>query len=750
MSDSLFSSIECSAEDSITKLPLNEDVFQSVKVSDGSINSKFSQTFRNKASKNKLIDSIHPELNTHAKLFNTAAKRYASRPCLGVRKYDYDTGKSSDFYEYLSYNETFVKKNHIGAGIIRSLLLNKYLNPDKIESHKKVKNHLTTSFGIPNYLRDNADNCIEKSCSFILSIFAVNRVEWILADLACSSYSITSTALYDTLGSDVSQYILGLTQSPMVVCTLDKVEVLLKLKQSYPKETEGLISIVSMDPIKYVNKELLKLADQLNVEIQDLKQIENIGKSNPIEEIPPNPDSIFTISFTSGTTGSKPKGVMVPHRCASSYISFIMCFEPQAKEGDTAYIYLPLTHLYERQTSAFALSTGYALSLPQITLGKKDFIPFDYMLDDLRILKPTYMSIVPRLLTKLEGVIKNKIKELPQSEQIKVNEIIDYKIKEHGKFAGSEGFNAKYDSYGPYLNIQKFIGFENLRWVQTASAPVAATTIVYLKACLNMGLIQYYGLTESGAAITGTCMYDSKPGTSGSISPTGEYKLRSVPDMGYTIENLQGEVLLRGPQMFKGYYYNQEETNKAITEDGWFHTGDIATIDEFGRVSIIDRVKNFFKMAQGEYVSPEKIENKYLSANPLINQIFVHGNSLKSYLIGVVGIDYEHCLKFLNQEYGFNKIDMSQQELLNYLNEKPIKTKILNILNSNVKNHLNGFELLHNIHIEINPLTVEREVVTPTFKLRRPIAQKFFAEALHKLYEIEQSLIHGAKQVAKL
>ncbi|KAI5952666.1 FAA24 [Candida jiufengensis] len=749
--NSYFSTIDCSVEDAFNKLPLNDDVFETQQIPNTATSSQFSQVFRNKASTERLIDSIHPELDTHAKLFNNAAKKFSSRLCLGTRTYDYNNKSSNNKYDYITYKETFIKKNNIGAGIIRSLQSNKFLNPNKIESHQKIKNHLNNKFGIPNYLRNNPDNCIEKDCSFILSLFAVNRVEWILTDLACSSYSITSTALYDTLGSDVSQYILDLTQSPIVVCTMDKVEVLLNLRQQYPKETEALISIVSMDPIKYIDKNLIKLGQELGIEIHDLHQIEEIGKSNPIEEIPPNPDSIFTISFTSGTTGSKPKGVMVPHRCAASYVTTLLCYEPQPKEGDIAYVFLPLTHILERQTSAFAFSTGYTLGLPQTTVGKKDFVPFDLMLDDLRILKPTYMSIVPRLLTKLEGLIKQQVKELPKSDQQKVNEIIQYKIQEQSKFMGSKGINSKLDSFPPYLNLQKMTGFENMKWVQTASAPVAVSTIAYLKASLNMGLMQFYGLTESGAAITSTCMYDSRPGSSGSISTTGEFKLRSVPDMGYDIKNLQGEVMLRGPQMFKGYYYNQEETNKAVTEDGWFHSGDIATVDELGRLSIIDRVKNFFKMAQGEYVSPEKIENKYLSANLLINQLFVHGNSLKSYLIGIAGIDYDQGLKFLNEEFGINKIGMSQEELLTILNEKPVKLKILNLLNSNVRNQLNGFELLHNIHIEINPLTVEREVVTPTFKLRRPIAQKFFAKALHKLYEIEQSLIHGAKQqVAKL
>lgn len=752
---SLFSSSECTADEAFAKLPFVKDVTSSIALGPDSNrynSANYSQTFRNKAHRESLIDSIHPDLNTHAKLFNRAAKLYADRPCLGARPYNYEEKRLADHFEYFSYEEVHAKRNNIGAGIIRSLNANKYLDLE-LEAHRKVANHLKDwqTYGVPNYLVDNKDHTIEKSCSFILSIFAVNRLEWVLTDLACSAYSITNTALYDTLGPDVSQYILNATESPIVVCALDKVGPILELKRKYPEETKALISIVSMDPIRFLDAHSVKLADELKVEITDLLAIEFLGKADPIQELPPRPDTLFTISFTSGTTGSKPKGAMIPHRMAASYISFLAFIEPQAKLGDIAYIFLPLTHIYERQTSAYAMSGGYALGFPQTTIGQTGVNNFVNMIDDLKILQPTYMSIVPRLLTRLEGLIKEKVKALGPNEQRKVNQIIEYKLREQAKHDGPEGYDSRFDSYAPYYNLRKSIGYSRLKWVQSASAPLAASTLAYLKASLNIGARQLYGLTESGGAVTSTSEYDSKPGTSGSISPTIELRLRGVRDMGYDVSKLEGEVMLRGPQMFKGYYYNQEETNKCINEHGWFHTGDIGHIDERGRLAITDRVKNFFKLAQGEYVSPEKIENRYLSANPIINQLYVHGNSLKSYLVGIAGIDYEQGLKFLNSEFGINKIDMSEEEMLAHMNKVEVKTKLLHLLNENVRGKLNGLELLHNIHIEINPLTVERDVVTPTFKLKRPVAQKFFANAIHKLYEIEQSLIVGAKlKMAKL
>ena len=139
--------------------------------------------------------------------------------------------------------------------------------------------------------------------------------------------------------------------------------------------------------------------------------------------------------------------------------------------------------------------------------------------------------------------------------------------------------------------------------------------------------------------------------------------------MGYSIDRLEGEVMLQGPQMFKGYYYNKEETDNSIDEDGWFHSGDIARIDpKTGELVLLIELK-ISSRCNKENMSPEKIENRYLSSNPQITQLYVHGNSLQAYLVGIVGVEYEKGLKFLNEEFGFNKIDISEHELLEDLKQ---------------------------------------------------------------------------------
>lgn len=703
--------------------------------------------YRNRALPLRTVLCLHPGVDTYAKLFNNSVALNGPNPCLGWRPYDYVQKKHAPEFVLLSYNEVQQKKRNIGAGIIRSLLSNPYKKDT--DAHQKIDAHLTRyhTYGVENTGTDNPDHIIEKLASFIVLIFAANRAEWIMTDLACLAYSMTNTALYDTLGPDVTMYILELTKLPIVVLLKDKVETVLTLKKNHPKELENLISLVVMDPLSTVDQQYVNQAKELQVTLHDLLQIEQIGATNPIEELPPSANTLQTISFTSGTTGAKPKGAMLSQANAAAAISGLASTEPKALPGkNKAFIFLPLTHIYERQTSGYALLAGYYLGFPQFTFDNPRPDAFKDLITDLRIFKPTYFSLVPRILTKFESLIKHTVKQLPDPERIKVEEIIAWKLAKQGEADGNTGANPEYDNYPPYVALQELVGWEKMDWTQTASAPVAALTLAYLRAALNTGTRQLYGLTETYGAHTNSIPWEANPGTCGPTMITLEQKMRSVQEMGYDISEGKGELLVGGSQVFKGYYYNQAETDKCFDEEGWFHTGDISRIDDKGRLLIIDRVKNFFKLAQGEYISPEKIEGCYLSLNPLLTQLYVHGNSHKLYLVGVCGVDFERGLQFLNEVCGYNKLDMTQHELVDELNKVENKRKFLKSLNDSVGSKLNGYEKLHNVYIELNPLTVERNVVTPTMKIKRGVASKYFGEVFEKLYEVEQLLVHKARE----
>lgn len=705
-------------------------------------------TYRNRATPNFCVSCIHPELNTFPKLFNNAVKLYGNNPCIGWRPYDYTTNTHAPEYVSLTYNEVQQRKRDIGAGIIRTLQSNRFKR-DSV-AHRKIDGHLRdyAGYGVVNTGRDNPDHIIEKSNSFIVAFFSANRPEWMMCDLGCLAYSITNTALYDTLGPDVSKYILALTETPMLILSKDKIDYVLKLKEENKEDLADLISIVNMDPKSTVTPKQLRRAEKVGLEILSLEEVEKAGRDKPIDELPPGPNHLHTISFTLGTTGAKPKGAMLSQANLAAAVSLLLASEPKASYGkNKAFIFLPLTHMYERQTSGYALSAGYYLGFPQLTIDGRKHDAFTDLVTDLKIFQPYYFSSVPRILTKFEGLVKNTIKELPQDERTKVEAIISYKMKEQAKFDGCTGRNEEMDSYPPYKRLQELVGWQNMEWTQTASAPVAGSTLLFLKAALDTGVRQMYGLTELLGAYTNLIAWEAKPGSCGALGVPLEQKLRSVPEMGYLAKENKGEMVVGGAAVFKGYYYNQEETDKVINEEGWIQSGDIAFLDDYGRVHIIDRVKNFFKLSQGEYISPEKIEGRYLSNNPILTQLYVHGNSVKLYLVGVCGVDFERGLKFLNQICGANKLDMTEHELVDELNKVDNKKLFLQQLNSNVEGLLNGYERLHNVYIELNPLTVERNVVTPTMKIKRAVASKYFGQVFNNLYEVEQSLINREAKI---
>lgn len=725
-------SSDVTGEEAIPSLPLDHlTVIDAVPVTKPGPNE--SAIYRNKARPDQLVSAIRPELDTLAKVFNNAAKIFADRPCFGYRPYNYATGTSENRYDHFTYAEVNQRKKALGAGILSVLLDNPFRTND-LASHRKIADH------VQNYRSYNADNY-----SFVVSIFSANRLEWLLTDLATSAYSITNTALYDTLGDAVTLHILETTESPIVVCSRDKISTILQLKRDNPSKLANLISVVSMDPISLdpTYSSMYEKAKNQGVILHDIHQVEVLGHLNQLEELPPSPETLFTISFTSGTTGSNPKGALLSQQNLAAAIAFFAAEKPQIKDG-RAFIFLPLTHIFERGTLNFALSTGYFLGFPHLTLNAK-VDAFTALVEDCKIFKPHYFSIVPRLLTKMESIIKSHVESLDTVNRFAIKKIIDYKLSQQGIQDGSSGANLVMDNFPTYQAIKSLFGLENLVWMQTASAPINPNTLIYLKASLGVGISQLYGLTETTGAFSKDHMYECKPGSCGSPGVASEVKLVSRPEMGYYVEDNKGELLIRGAQVFHGYFKNDEET-KAVydAETGWFHSGDIGMINpENGRIYIIDRVKNFFKLAQGEYISPEKVENIYLTKNPIIQQLYVHGDPVRSWLVGVVGISYDSGLKFLNDECGYNKLELTENELLHELNSVNNKLVFLQKINSSVREHINGIEKLHNIHIEINPLRLDRDIVTPTLKIKRRVAAKFFSTIFHKLYELEQSLVES-------
>lgn len=694
-------------------LPLDQKLASIAVPLENSEEPGFSAIYRNKYSLDKLIDTPYPGVDTLYKLFEVATEAYGDKPCLGARVKNQD-GTFGE-YKFQDYNTIRQRRNNLGSGIFFVLQNNPYKTSS--EAHSKLK-----------YDPASKD-------SFILTIFSHNRPEWELCDLTSVAYSITNTALYDTLGPDTSKYILGLTESPIVICSKDKIKGLIDLKKSNPEELSNLIVLVSMDDLTTADSSLKNYGHEHNVTVFDMKQVEKLGEINPLDPIEPTPDTDFTITFTSGTTGANPKGVVLNHRNAVAGVTFILS-RYDGKFNPRAYSFLPLAHIYERASIQFALSIGSAIGFPQ---GPSPLT----LLEDVKVLQPDGLALVPRVLTKLEAAIRSQTINNDEKPLVKsvfstvINAKMDLQTKDE-----NENVNPSLLVYDRLLNmLRKKIGMQNVQYISTGSAPIAPSTIQFLKAALNVGIMQGYGLSESFAGCMASSKFEPEAPTCGATSITTEVKLKDLVEMGYTSKDEggpRGELLLRGPQIFREYYKNPEETAKAIDEDGWFHTGDVAKINSKGRISIIDRAKNFFKLAQGEYVTPEKIEGLYLSKFPYIAQLFVHGDSKESFLVAVVGLDPIAAKQYM--EHRFHDKIVKEDDIVEFFKSPRNRKILLQDMNKLIADQLQGFEKLHNIYVDFEPLTVDRGVITPTMKIRRPIAVKFFQDQIDGMYN-EGSLV---------
>ncbi|EMG45585.1 FAA2 Long-chain-fatty-acid--CoA ligase 2 [Candida maltosa Xu316] len=679
-------------------LPFPQEISgESVKVP-GTATKGYSEIYRNAATPNGLKTSLVKGLDTFHAIFESAAKRYADDPCLAYHEYDYENSQHLERYVTIPYKTVHQRKNNFAAGLFFLLKSNIFKDPT-LESHQKIDNH---SKKYSNYDSDEL--------SFIVTFYSGNRVEWIISDLACSSNSVTSTALYDTLGPEASKYILETTESPVIICSKDHVRSLVELKNANRTTLSSLIMIISMDPLTKKDEELIEFAEAANIKLYDFTQVEGTGAIFPHQECPPTANTVFTITFTSGTTGANPKGVLLPQvSCACGTLAY-KCLMPFHK-GTREFSFLPLAHIYERNIYTAMLSFGGVIAFPR--LGGTLLT----LIQDLKLWKPNFLANVPRIFTKMEAGLKAALDVSPQKPKsgTQFDKQLSWKLKNS-------------------------IGFDDIDFCFTGSAPISEETIKFMKSSLGIGFGQGYGSSESfGGILISLPFKESSVGTCGVVVPTIEARIRELPEMGYLLTDAngpRGELEIRGPQVFTKYFKNEAETKKSMDKDGWFSTGDVAEVSAVGGYfKIVDRVKNFYKMAQGEYISPERIEGLYLSKFPYVTQLFVHGDSTESYLVGVAGLDPSTIGQYI--KHRFNQTVDDPLEFFKYAKNRRV---LILDMNKSIGKKLQGFEKLHNIFVDFDPLKLERQVVTPTMKIRRPIATKFFRKEINDMYH-EGSII---------
>lgn len=533
-----------------------------------------------------------------------------------------------------------------------------------------------------------------------------------MADLACMSQSLYSVSIYDVLASDAIEYIINHAELNCVVTSLPHIPTLLKLKPSLP----NLKIIVSLDPLDagepagHSKRALLEsVAAGLDVAIYTMDQVEELGTASNRPCVPPSPSDIVTINYTSGTTGP-PKGVVLTHENAVAAASSALVNIRQAP-GDTSLSYLPLAHIYARLAEHTAFWAGARIGYFHGNIVE--------LVDDIKALKPTAFFSVPRLYSRFGNVIRGATVEQPGFKGALSRHIVAAKTANLKNPDPSKATvkHALYDRIWA-KKVSAAIGLERCRFMVSGSAPLDPSLHNFLRVAFGVDFIQGYGLTETYAIASSQSAKDLTAGNCGRIAPSTEACLMSLPDMDYSVDDKpfpRGELLLRGTNIFREYFKNPEETSKAMTEDGWFRTGDVCTIDEMGRFIIIDRRKNVLKLAQGEYISPERLEGVYLSELSYFAQGYVHGDSVQTFLVGIFGVQPDTFAPFASKVLG-RTIDATDIEgLKSVLGDDKVRKAVLRDLEKIAKKHkLAGYERVKNCALLIEPFSVENNLLTPT------------------------------------
>ncbi|CAN1254387.1 Long chain acyl-CoA synthetase 4, partial [Linum perenne] len=472
-----------------------------------------------------------------------------------------------------------------------------------------------------------------------------------------------------------------------------------------------------------VTPEQRQEVEEFGLSVYSWEEFIKLGENKEYDFPEKQKSDICTIMYTSGTTGD-PKGVLISNNNIITVVAGVKrvleSVNLQITAKDVYLSYLPLAHIFDRVMEELFIYHGGAIGFWRGDVK--------LLVEDLGELKPSVFCAVPRVLDRIYDGLTQKISAGGLVKKTLFNYAYSYDIY----VITMSGYRSKYilvsdSAYHP--QVKQGLG-GNVRLILSGAAPLASHVESYLRVVTCAHVLQGYGLTESCAGSFVSLPNEmSMLGTVGPPVPNVDIRLESVPEMGYDAlsSTPRGEICIRGDTLFSGYYKRDDLTEEVLI-DGWFHTGDVGEWQPDGSMKIIDRKKNIFKLSQGEYVAVENLENIY-GATPAIDSIWVYGNSFESFLVGVVNPNRQYLEKW-GQDNGINEHFHTL-----CINPKAIEHTLQELTRIGKAKKLKGFELLKAIHLEPVAFDVESDLLTPTYKKKRPQLLKYYQIVVDNLYK---------------
>ena len=534
-----------------------------------------------------------------------------------------------------------------------------------------------------------------------VGIAAGTRYEWILADLAIMCAAGATTTVYPSTNAEDTAYILSDSECRVVFAEDD--EQIAKLKE-HRNELPHLAKIVTFDGT---------VDGDWVIGLDDLATLgEGYLAEHPgiVEETARAiaPEQLATLIYTSGTTG-RPKGVRLLHR-AWVYEGTAIQVQDILHEDDLQFLWLPMAHSFGKVLLSAQLACGFATAID----GRVDKI-----VDNLGVVKPTFMGAAPRIFEKAHGRIvtmqaaeggaKEKIFKKAFEVGIKVDQ-----LKREGRSVPLL-LNVQHGLFDKlvFSKVRERFG-GRVRFFISGSAALNAEIAEWFHAA-GVLILEGYGMTENAAGATVNHPASYKIGTVGPALPGSEVKIG---------EN--DEVLLRGPHVMAGYHNLPEETAATLTEDGWLHTGDKGSLDAEGFLTITGRIKDLFKTSGGKYVAPSAIESKFKAVCPYASQFLVFGNE-RNYVVALITLDPDAMAGWAEEN---GMAGASYTDVVNSDQVQKMVGEYVDELNS----RLNRWETVKKWRLLDHDLTIESGELTPSMKVKRNIVEKNNKELIDSLY----------------
>ncbi|KAK1441718.1 long-chain-fatty-acid-CoA ligase [Babesia gibsoni] len=617
--------------------------------------------------------------------FQAGLKRNPDAPCIGKRMKNEDGSLGA--YQFMTFKEV-----EDAAKLLGSSLAQLPIAPQP------------------------SDHPVVKDIKMV-GLFLPNCVEWVLMEQGCNAYGYTLVPVYNTLGLQSIHTILLNSKLSVLVCSAETIKLMMRVLE---QGMDGvMLTLIVLIGYKVVPEELVK--NKFNLKFILWEDLFEMGKKKPLPVCPPHPDTLSIISYTSGTSGV-PKGVMITHRNLINLmiatlesridISFPKnCFERHIS-------YLPMAHLFEKMFLNMVLYNGGCVGLYSGDIKK--------LMDDIQEFKPTLFVGVPRLYQRIHDKVMAGVDLKPFLVKTLFMTGLAAKmenIKKNGKF--SHFFWDKI----VFNKVKKLLG-GCVRWMFVGSSSMNPLIVERIRAMFGVPLIWGYALTESCAGTTTQHFNDTDPTHCGGPIVNQEFRLRFVPDMEYfaDADPPKGELLLRGGSITHGYYRNEKITKETII-NGWFYTGDIVEILPSGAIRVIDRAKNVFKLAQGEYISPEYVES-IISLSPLVAQVVVFGRSDEVAPVAVVVPD-EDTVKQWKAAHGMGKDNFEVVCRSDALREAILK----DMDRLFTENGVRGYEKVKVIYVEHELFSVDNSLLTVTAKLRRHQLRSKYVKQIDEMYK---------------